>query len=352
MELLIEKIWNGVAEVKVGQANNPQPRNYISASDIGKAYIDRYYKMKGFAPTNPYDERVLRIFDAGKLFEWIVGRSLAMAGVLKERQSYCEIPASNENLKVLGYIDYLMGGIANWNEARGRIKKWLVEFKLDEDNEILEKYSLKLIDGFEKEFGDRPIPETILEVKSINSLAFWGHKNRNEDDQFIGYDHHRLQLLAYMLAKKLDKGHLLYVSKDDLCLQQVPVLKGGELEEKFWVDVKQMSEYFSTDTTPSPLPELVFNKQKNVFELNWEVARSLYLTKIYGYKDKEQFENKKHQELLDVNRAFRHLKDGLIKKEDKPIIKKFGLEILTGHTIGEVKCQPETKPKHNNTEDW
>ena len=290
--LTIQNIWNQVAQQSVGKVNEPKERNYISASDVGKAMIDRWLKMKGVPVSNPFDERILRIFDAGKLFEWIVGRALAMAGVLKGKQVYVEIPETEDHLKILGYIDYIIGGLVNWDEARGRVQRWLQEFKLNENDEILEKYALSLIDGLEKEYGNQPIPESIAEIKSVNSLAFWSHNNRGENGTFLGYEHHKYQLLTYMIAKNHDAGKILYISKDDLCLQEVEVLRKTEWEYNFWQDVKQMSDYYRKNVQPPLLPLIVYDERKRQYELNWEIGRSQYLTHLYGYKDQKDFGEK------------------------------------------------------------
>jgi hypothetical protein len=315
-KLTIQEIWNSQVEATI-KANQVKPRNYISASDIGSSFIDRYYKMTGETPTNPYDNRTLRIFDAGRLFEWIVGRSLAMAGVLKDRQLYTEIPENSQHLKILGYCDYVMGGIGNWNEARGRIKKWLEEFKLDENNEILEKYALKLINGFEAEFGNKEIPLTVLEIKSVNSMAFWSHNNRDEANNFLGYDHHKYQLLTYLIGMKIEDGRILYVSKDDLCLQELAVLRNGDIEQKFWEDVKKMTNFYRNKIVPQKEPEIIYDERKRRFDINWKVGRSLFLTKIYNYKDQNEFQEKNKAKINQINLALKHLREIEKEKDEK-----------------------------------
>lgn len=335
--LTIQEVWNA----SVSLSKKPEEikvRDYISPSDLGKPFIDRYYKMKGEPYSNDYDERVLRIFDAGRLFEWVVLRSLAMAGVLKSRGSrvkknYVTVPERKGCLRVWGYYDGLMGGIANWDEARGRIQRWLEEFKLELDDEVIERYSMKLIKGLEEKFGNKEIPETIIEVKSVNSMAFWGAKNRDGNGNFLGYEHHDLQTYAYLIGTGSEKptpteaGRIFYISKDDLTLQENGIfLNDAKIEKRFWEDIEKMSYYYQNNIVPPKEPEIVFDDRKGVFTTNWQVGRSVYLTKIYGYKDQEAFETKNHQKILDINRALKHLKEGKVKTEDEAVIKEWQLE--------------------------
>lgn len=327
-DLTIAPIWNKVAEQTNGRTRELKTRDYITASDIGGAFIDRYYKMSGEKVTNPFDTRILRIFDAGKVSEWIVTRALALAGVLKEKQGYLEIPESKDYLKILGYFDCTIGGFGNWDEARERMKKWLEEYKLSMDDEIIERYSMAIIDGLEKTYGNKEIPETMVEIKSVNSRAFWNDKSIRVEGKFTGYDHNKFQTMAYLIAKKLKRGLILYLSRDDFSMEEVPIFRGGELEKKFWVDIGLMTHYYQNKIVPPKEEEVIFDERRKKFQTNWKVLRSAYLTKIYGYKDQDAFKLKHHQTLLDINRAMRHLEAGKVKDEDKPVIKKWNIERL------------------------
>ncbi|GAI36293.1 unnamed protein product, partial [marine sediment metagenome] len=216
-----------------------------------------------------------------------------------------EIPATKKILAVSGYYDANIGGFKNWAERRKRIKeRQIIETKvLEELSKQYEKESFeplvynfskylnwmsdKIIDGLEKLHPNGLLEPIICEIKSINSNAFWARRN------FIaeGYPHHRLQLYFYLKATNTKSGALLYVSKDDLTLEECPLIYPNEqLEEEFEKDIKEMSSYYLSKKEPEPEPNLIFDKKKGkngLWVVNWKMERSPYLTKITGLKKEE-----------------------------------------------------------------
>lgn len=291
----IDDIWNTKLRV---DRTEPKERDYISPSDIGKPYLDRYYKMTGEKITNPFDERILRIFDAGNIFEWVVEKVFSEAGILEEAQKWVIIEANDKHFKVMGKLDHLVGGLPDWETARKRIKA-------EKFPEWLENRALKLTEELEKKYP-KGLKRIIAEIKSVNSMAFWAHKNRDDKGRFKGYPHHKLQLYSYLKGENIDEGHLFYISKDDLTLEETPVFLDDPELQKVWLnDVTQISEYVRTKTVPAKEDDIVFNDEKGKWEPNWKVGRSSYLTKITGAKDQESWEAGIHQEILDRNKALR-----------------------------------------------
>jgi hypothetical protein len=337
----IGNIWNTKLNV---ERKDAKERDYISASDIGKPYLDRFYKMKGIKVTNPFDERILRVFECGNIFEWIVERVFKLAGILQESQTWIEIPATKTRLKVVGKLDFLVGGIPNWNVARANVKdttfevirdhidtirKKLKELDFLDDTlvesailrisekplpEWLERKALKFIDELQKKYPNG-IKSLTAEIKSVNSMAFWAHKNRTKDGFFAGYEHNKLQLLTYIIATKQEEGRLFYISKDDLTLEETPIgsnTASKELLNKWNKDVKEMSEYYRTNIIPPKEPDVIFNENKKKYELNWKVGRSSYLTKITGFKNKDDWDKATRTEVNAKNKIMR---DELKQKE-------------------------------------
>lgn len=285
----ISQIWNEKLTILKTEVKK---RDYISASDLGGSFLDRYLKMTGVKPSNDYDERTLRIFDAGNSFEWLITNTLKLAGIVQKLQSEIEIPATKNTLKVRGFADCIIGGLPDWDKAREQIKKeTLPEWLLDKAG--------KLVGVLEKEYPDG-IEPTVVEIKTINSRAFWGMKNRNPDGVFTGYDHHKLQLLTYLLGQEIKDGRLFYISKDDLMLEELAVKPTEELVKKWQEDVEEMSCYYLNQIEPDPEPAVVFNKQRNHYETNWKLARSPYLTYITG-KDKDVWQYETTQEVKRLN---------------------------------------------------
>jgi len=319
---LIQPNWNRI----VRKEYPPKVRDYIRASDIGKPYIDRYYSMLGTEVTNPFEERVLRIFDAGKVMEFIVLRALTNAGLLNRKQSWVEYPASKDNLRIVGYLDATIGGYTDWGHAEQLMLDHLAEYKLDLDDQVIEQKAMQIIEGLREAYPSGWSEEMLVEVKSINSLSFWAHKNRDEEGNFLGYEHNKLQLYAYLKATKLRQGILLYISKDDFSLEELPVMNGDyELENKFQEDIHTITKYYREKVVPPKEPEIVYNDRKGTFETNWNVGRSPYLALIYGYENQDVYQKAWHKELLDINRALRHLRKGKTKADDLLTIDKYNL---------------------------
>lgn len=191
----IQDIWNTKLRVDYNEA---KARDYISPSDIGKPFLDRYYKMIGEKITNPFDERVLRIFDAGNIFEWVVEKVFREAGILEDAQKWVIIEENDQHFKIMGKLDHLVGGLPNWEVARARIKE-------EKFPEWLEVRAIKLTEELEGKYPNG-LKKIIGEVKTINSLAFWAHKKRDEKGRFNGYPHHKLQLYSYLKGRTLTKA--------------------------------------------------------------------------------------------------------------------------------------------------
>jgi hypothetical protein len=287
----VAQVWNEThqSEKSVGKV-----RDYISAGDIGKPLLDTYLKMKGITPTNDFDDRVLRIFEAGNEFHWLMRKLFERIGILIDCEQYVEVPATDETVKVLGYYDLRIGGRVNLAQAEKAIKE-------QEFSPFVEGKAIEIARAFEKKYpkGFKPV---ICEVKSINSMAFWSKKN------FIGqgYEHHRLQLYTYLKAMEYQRGVLLYISKDDLTLEECLMYHPNEPLEKIWQkNVKDISYYYLNNIEPPKEDDMVFNKGKKKWELNWKVGRSPYLTKITGFKDQKEWESKYRIELKEKNKEFK-----------------------------------------------
>ena len=303
------------------------PRDYIYFSEIGMPFCDRYCKMKGMPPTNDFEDRTLRIFDAGRVTEFIVLRALTLSGLLKEKQPELEIPATDTMLRVRGRADAIIGGFVDYDHWKDELIKHLKEYGLNIDNELIESKAVGIIDGFKETFGEKNLPEMIIEVKSVNSLAFWAHKNKDADGKFRGYPHNLLQCYGYMVARQIGQGMVLYVSRDDMVMEEVPVfLSNDEMKFCFEADIMTMTKRFASADLPPKEEIIVYNERDRKMELNWRVERSTYLSYIYGWENKDKLEEAYHGDLLDMNRAIRHFDEAnellAVKERDEKQEKK------------------------------
>ena len=338
-------IWNSITEV---ERQKPKVRDYISFGNIGKDdYWSRFMKMKGVPESNPIEGRVIRIFQAGDTFHDLVKGVFRSAGIYifsqddlneKGERDWSEIPATETQLKQFGAFDVLVGGKPDLKKAMEWIgKSDMTQFQRDKATKIAEYFADKFPNGL------KPM---IYEIKSINSLVFWGKKNYLHE----AYPHHRHQLFGYLKANhknsemlkrveeagikvdSIDEGRLLYVSKDDLVMAEFPIsINDPNLIESYKNDIDTMSGYILRNEEPPKPDYVIFNKRKTLgfqknkikykvrgcYVPNWEVGWSSYFTLMTGEKDSKQWENSLKDEIKIKNEIIKEkvlTKVGVITK--------------------------------------
>ncbi len=289
----ISEIWNEL----VVKESNPKPRNYIRASEIGKPFLDRYLAMKGVQPTNPYPPRVQRVFDTGYVFEVdVVERIFRILGILQDSQKEVSLMLPG-SLTVIGHFDHKIGGKIDIEKAHAEI--------YDPRTSLwMRKRALQLLDVLTEKYPNG-LKTFIVDIKTVNSMAFWAHKNMDEKTGFFkGYDHHKLQMLTYLIAEKEPEGRLFYISKDDLTLMESPVSANDITLRTIWQeDIYAMTKYYNNDQEPPKEEDIIYNERKNVYEYNWAVMRSPYFTLITGKKTVEDWQRALKDELKKKNSA-------------------------------------------------
>ena len=293
----IQEIWNKSFDLKNYEA---KPRNYLRASEIGKPFLDVYLACKGIEPSNPYDERIMRKFEAGRLFEWLIGNVFRKSGLeVKSNESIppIEIP---DCLRVYGHYDFLVSGGANWKEAEERVKaekfpSGIESVCLNLVKWLRERYPIVYGPDGKMIAGLTPI---LYEIKSVNSMVFWA----NSDRLLEAYPEHVLQLYTYLRGLNMESGRILYVSKDDLTLREFEVSKTFDLVTKWMKWVEGVSSYILNDAQPEPEPDIVYDSEEVRWDINWKMERSVYLTHITGLS-KEDWSAKWRAECTARNRV-------------------------------------------------
>lgn len=312
----IQTLWNDLIT-----EDRPAPaRDYIRASEIGKPFLDRYLAMKGVPYSNPFQARVKRIFDSGLIFEEAVERVFRLLGVLIDSQTEVVLEKPNM-LKVIGHYDQRVGGVIDVEKAKKAIaQENTSEWVKNRASKLLEKLSAENPDGFQT---------MITEIKTVNSMAFWAHKNINpETGMFKGYDHHKLQLLTYLMATGEEHGRILYISKDDLTLMELGVMRWNEaLIERWERDVSTMTRYYKENIEPPKEDDIVYDEHKKLWTYNWMIERSNYFTHITGFETVEQWQEAHKAELKEKNTA-----------ECKTCKKPFTLQTLNKNQGYCLKC--------------
>jgi len=301
-----DSLENGKPERKL------EPRDYVYASELGGAYIDRYYKMKGEAYTNPPNMRSLRKFEAGNIWEWIVQLILIRAGILIESQEHLDFQYP-DLLKVSGRLDHLAGGKPDYDKA-------LAELDNLELPEIISRASRNII-GYFKEKYPQGLETLILEVKSVSSFMFESYLKTGEAN--LG---HKLQLFHYLKSKGLPEGHIVYICKDDCRMLEMGVFNPSPIEDIYKKDIETMTKYFKNNIEPPKEELLTFDENTLKFNYNWKVGYSVYLTKIYGFKEQMEYQDMFSPVASKFNRVFKRVvDDAKMTKLNLEVIKEIKL---------------------------
>lgn len=136
------------------------PSGKFNPSYLGQCLRKHYWKRKGEEPSNPPDARAYRIFKCGHLFEYF------MANL---------IPAQDKQIMVSN--DDFMG------------------------------------------FADVVTDDEVIDIKSINSKAFWYMDKPTYKINEEKY-HNILQVIYYAKQLGKPKARLVFISKDDLCIRE------------------------------------------------------------------------------------------------------------------------------------
>jgi len=324
------QVWNTAL---VSKAERPaQERARIWASELGKPNIELFLKMRGVEPSNPPNPRSKRKFEAGNMFEWIIGIVLKRAGILQEYQQWVNY-IYDGLLEVSGKIDYIAGGIPDYEHYREELEALeLPEFFMRASEAVMEHFKSKYPQG---------LMEMPLEIKScssfmMDSMERTGNASRN----------HRLQCFHYLKSKGYEKGNVVYICRDDLRMLEVSVENPSEVEQEYRQAIEEITRYYNAHkNTPlekflirpkeadeigadgkqgvkydwiplEGLPPLerniVWDLDLKKFARNWGVEYSSYLTMLYGFQTQLEFEEAVMPTVSRWNRVL-----GRIKNDDK-----------------------------------
>lgn len=296
----ISELWNDLLTTQ----REIKPRDYIYASEIGQPFLDRYLKMKGTPYSNPFDPRTLRVFDCGHIFEEeVMVRIFKLLGIFISSQKRL-VYQEEGLLPVVGKHDPKIGGIINIEQSDKEINRKDEETGEYHYSDWIRSRAIALRESLIQKY---PNGMRILtsEIKSVNSNAFWSHKNQDPITGFFkGYDHHKLQLFNYLMSENEEEGRIFYISKDDLTLMEAPVYRNDDSLYKLWrQDVAIMTDLYNKGVEPEAEEYIFYNPDKQKYEINWAILRSNYFTYITGWKDKKEWENYMRKVIAEKNRA-------------------------------------------------
>lgn len=285
-------IWN--ESVLLKPERPVTPRDHIWASEIGGSYVDRYLKMMGVPPTNTSGVRSLRKFDAGNIWEWIVGIILRRAGILIDEQKWLSYQYPGL-LEVTGRLDFLAGGKPDWEKSKQEIHSLtLPDFITRKADAIIDNFSQKYPNGLD---------EIILEIKSAASPSFDRYDSTHKPEF-----KHKMQAFHYLKAKNMHEAHIVYVCKDDARIAEFAVFNEPSTEALYKQDIEQMSKYYFAKEQPPIEKTVLFENGK--FKKNWRVGYSPYLTKLYGFKDTGEYDDTFNKKITQWNRVITRAANG------------------------------------------
>lgn len=319
-------------------------REHLWASEISGDYLSRYLTMHAHPPTNPPNDRSRRKFVMGHIVEWMVSLILTTIGILKAKQLRGEVQLPGL-LKVTGKLDFIAGGMIDWEESKAKLKALdhLFSTSIDDAPPIILHAIKKILPRMEMMFSRVPLMEVILEVKSIASIVFDIVEKTGKPRPT-----HTMQNLHYLIANPtIPNGSVLYISKDDAMMAQFNIEKTRQLLKEYKDDVTTMTEYIRASgknymkNLPPKAPEVHFIEGVYRFEKNMHVQWSKYLTMNYGYKDFDAFKLAWQYKLTSWNRAFkRHVLEGqMVERKSGDKITEYKMKLTPGNmdSIKEAK---------------
>lgn len=304
-------------------------RNYLWATDLGGSKIDVYLKMLATQYSNPPNPRSLRKFEAGNIWEWIVGIVLTRSGILIKQDAQIQLDGGEKKpanwcrfqypnlLAVTGKTDYLAGGKPDYDKASFEVNSFgLPKFITDATLNIVKHFADKYPDGLQ---------DLVLEIKSCSSYMFDVYERNNQASK-----NHRLQAFHYLKAKNMPEAHVVYISKDDARMLEIPVFNPSETEDEYKSEITAMTEFYNNREQPPKEENILFEKDFARFTTNYRVAYSNYLTYLYGYKNQLEFD-----------------------LENKPVVERYNRvmeRVVTGKTMtpANIEVIDEIKRKFEN----
>ncbi len=273
-----------------------EPRDRIYASELGGSMIDRYLKMTGVQQTNPPNERSLRKFQAGNLWEWVIGFILKRAGILQQRQSRITHQYDNM-LEVSGKLDFIAGGKPDWDIAKNEVEV------LDLPERLFDM-CVSIITQLQNTWSEA-LPEIILELKSQGSFVYEKTEKTGKANP-----NHELQIFHYLKALKMPEGHIVYVCREDCRMTETFVYNPSEIELLYKQDIETITGYYNAKQMPPKEKHILFDERVGTFSKNWKVEYSPYLTKIYGFENAFSFFNTYAGKVSQWNRVLKRCVEG------------------------------------------
>lgn len=196
-KLMIFSIENLINE-EVSKREDRKVKSW-NASKLGSCLTGVYLERLGVKPDTEFDNRTLRVFRAGKLFEDFVA---GLCGNTKDTNTELQVRAELPDYDATGYADMVIT-----------------------ETDTQKKY--------------------VYEIKSKHSFSFKYLDKEGANRQ------HRMQTFFYMRALGIEEGRIFYISRDDLRVADFQVLLSDkELEKEVMEELKVLNEAWKQKLPP------------------------------------------------------------------------------------------------------
>ncbi len=277
--------------------------------------------MNGVKMTNPPNVRSRRKFQAGNVWEWVMGMVLISAGMLKKQQIRVETKLPRM-LRVSGRLDFIVGSPENWKDAKENVGKIIAGLELLGLD--VPPFFFKAIDKLVEKYNGKLLADVVLETKSLSSFMM----EKVQKTRTPLY-HHALQIFHYVYGNEegINSGKLFYVGKDDCLMEEFDIENDNKLFEQYKADIKLMTKYYNAGFDPKdpkkfmpPVEPLVlFEEGVWKFTKNWNVEYSNFLTYLYGFETPEAYRKEWQGRVNSWNRVIKRavLEGEYIKRPGK-----------------------------------
>lgn len=288
--------WN--ASLDKMRRDNAWEHDYLYASQLGNSQVDIFLNLMGKEVSNGFDTRAKKKFDAGVMWEWIATMVAKRAGIYISSQDRVEYQLP-EGLSVHGKLDLKVGGVRNTEMIKA------MESALD----VIElpkvfKDAMSVVEQNMNFTTDLPI--RILEVKSSSAFMYEAQYKYG-----IPAENHALQCFHYLLGTGIEEGAVLYISKDDARMTEIPIWRDDSgLLEKYTEVVTLAKRYYDKKEKPPVEPSIIFDWDKGRFSDNWNIKYSAYLTYLYGFETEGDYQDAFKSKVGSWNRVVGRIKRG------------------------------------------
>jgi len=192
-----------ILDAELSSKEKHQSSGLISPSALGQCYRRVWWARKNETPSNPPDNRTLRVFAMGHMVEKFV-------------------------------VDNLLK----------RYPDWQTQVEVTHDD----------VHGY----ADIVSPDEVMDVKSQHSRKFWWNTKEMQAGKDIRdmFMNNWLQVMTYAWYLNKPKARLIFVSKDDLCIQEYSLDCDDYWKGLIDEELTKIRYYCGNKTIPPATPRL------------------------------------------------------------------------------------------------